>query len=426
MSVPTFHSFPLEEIVSFARSQSPYYVGLYEGLQDEPQLADLPIIDKEAFWQAHQLDRQSVLTGPLDNGIVLNSGGSTGAPKYSYFSDQEWDSMIGLSSKTYEAAGLCDGDRVANLFASGNLYASFLFATESLKWMRPKVVQFPLGVAPNFAPAAAIIRAFKINVLAGVPSQLLRIIYHLEAQGMDGVRIDRIVYGGELFSQDRRDFLEKKFPGIQICSAGYASVDAGLIGYADAECEAGEHRVFDGAMIMEIIDEVTGESIDEAGKPGRIVFTSLIRRLMPLIRYPSGDRAHWVESPGSANRKFQLLGRSEESARIAHCNLDVSTVAKLLEPFRANYGIEQFQLLVTRENLHDCLTLRISSNAAPPALEGGAEEILQALEKNRADIYEAVRVGTIHAPRLEWVQGNKLILSERTGKLLQVVDRRNG
>lgn len=413
-------------MVAHARTRAPFYQRLYAGLPETPTLSDLPIIDQEAYWQAHHVDRRAVLTGPLDNGIVLNSGGTSGAPKYSYFSDQDWDTINALSAKSYEAAGLVDGDRVANLFASGNLYASFIFATMSLKGARPRVMQFPLGFAPNFGPVAAIIQAFRINVLAGVPAHLLRIIDHLDKDTMPEVHIDRIIYGGELFTQDRQTFLAERFPGIQICSAGYASVDAGLMGYADAACAAGEHRVFDGAMLLEIIDEETGAPIDGVNQPGRVVFTNLARRLMPLLRYPSGDRAHWVEPTGSPDRKFQLLGRSEESARVSHYSVEVSFVTRLLEPFRERYGIEHFQLLVTRERLHDVLTFRLVGNAPPSALEAGTLEILETFQKGREDIEKSVQAGTMHPPRLEWIQRDDLITSERTGKLLRVVDRRNG
>ena len=425
MSSVPLTTFPPAEMIAHARAHASFYRDLYAGLPATPALTDLPVIDQEQFWQAHQEDRQSVLTGPLDNGIVLNSGGTTGAPKYSYFNDADWHSMIALSAKTYEATGLRDGDRVANLFASGNLYASFLFATESLKWTRPKVMQFPLGFSPNLAPAAAIIHAFKTNVLAGFPTHLLRMIEHLDQEKMTGVHLDRIIYGGELFSKDQQTFLEGRFPGIRIRSAGYASVDAGLIGYADEGCAAGEHRVFDGAMVMEIVDEATGEPIEDVGQPGRVVFTSLVRRLMPLLRYPSGDRAHWVEPLGSADRRFQLLGRSEEAARIASFNVEVSGITKMLETFKEPYRIGAFQLLVTRENLRDRLTFRLTSDAPQEVLASGAAEILKAFEAHRPDIYGPVRLGSIHAPEVEWVTTDQLTVSERTGKLLRVVDRRN-
>ena len=84
-------------------------------------------------------------------------------------------------------------------------------------------------------------------------------------------------------------FYRPAFPGIEVSSAGYASVDAGIIGYADKACAPGEHRVFDGATLVEIVDEETDAPIMESGVPGRVVFTNLVRKLMPLI--PATRRA---------------------------------------------------------------------------------------------------------------------------------------
>ena len=426
MSTDQLTVFPLNELVTHARTNAPFYRQLYTGVPEDPSLADLPVIEQEQFWHAHGTDRQAVLTGPLENGGVFNSGGTTGAPKYSYFSQEEWDSIVTLSARCYESAGLCDGDRVANLFASGNLYASFLFATESMRQTRPKVMQFPIGFSPNLAPAASIIHEFKINVLAGFPTHLLRIIEHLDQEKMEGVHLDRIIYAGELFSKDQQRFLQDRFPGIQICSAGYASVDAGLIGYADATCAPGEHRMFDGATLLEVVDEETEQPVEVPNIPGRVVFTNLTRKLMPLLRYPTGDRAHWVEPAGAANRKFQLLGRSQEAARVAGYSIGITEVAGWLEPLREMTGLREFQLLVTRPDRFDQLTFRLVGTAAEEVLMVGSNALLETLAKVRPEIYEDARARILHEPRVEWITQNQLILSEKTGKLLRVVDRRNG
>ncbi len=92
--------------------------------------------------------------------------------------------------------------------------------------------------------------------------------------GPGGLRIEHIIYAGELFTPDQQAFLKPRFPGLQIHSAGYASVEGGPLGYADAGCDGSEHRVFDGSTRLEIVDEETGEPIEETGQPGRIVFTS--------------------------------------------------------------------------------------------------------------------------------------------------------
>ncbi len=174
-------------LVAFARSECPFYRDLYADLPPTPQFADLPVVDPMSYWQAHNRDRREVLTSPHIEGFVFNSGGTTGAPKYSYGTMQEWDKGVELSARSFDAAGLRDGDRVATLFASGNLYASLMFATESLKRIQAKVIQFPIGYSVAFAEIAKVISLFKINVLAGFPTHLLRVVDALEREGPDAV-----------------------------------------------------------------------------------------------------------------------------------------------------------------------------------------------------------------------------------------------
>ncbi len=223
-----------------------------------------------------------------------------------------------------------------------------------------------------------------------------------------------------------RKLCKRVFPGLQVHSAGYASVEGGPIGFADAGCVESEHRVIEGGTRVEILDEETGEPIEETDRPGRIVFTTLVRRLMPLIRYPTGDRASWVEPIGSTDRKFLLLGRSEEAARVGSDTIHVAETRAMLEPFREECGIEEFQLLVTREDLHDLLTFRLVGSADARVLESSASEFLRLFRARRGDFEDAVNRRMIHPPRVEWVRRDQLIVNERTGKLLKVVDRRNG
>ena len=194
----------------------------------------------------------------------------------------------------------------------------------------------------------------------------------------------------------------------------------------DATCAPGEHRTFDGATILEVLDEETEQPITEPKVPGRVVFTNLTRKLMPLLRYPTGDRAHWVETEGSTDRKFQLLGRSQEAARIAGYSIGVSEVAGWLEPLSESTGLRQFQLLVTRPDRFDQLTIRLVGDAAEAVLDAASKALLATLARVRPEIYEDAAAGILHYPRIEWISKSELILSERTGKLLRVVDRRGG
>lgn len=410
----------LLDIIRMAREFAPFYRRLYRDLPEDASLADLPIVDAVEYWAAHRDDRANVLTGPLVAGIVLNSGGTTGMPKFSYFSDEEWDETVVLSAHAFSCTGLQDGDRVANLFAVGDLYSSFLLATESMKAASCRVLQFPLAYSMNFASVAASVRGFGINVLAGFPTHLLRVIDYLDRDYAGSLDVRRILFAGEMFSPDQEASLRTRFPGISIRSVGYATIDAGLIGFADDTCESSEHRVFDGSTIVEIVDEETDELIDGTKQPGRLIFTSSTRRLMPMLRYPTGDRGEWIDPTGTTNRRFALLGRDEESVKVASYLLPLEQVRATLEPFREEFEIEVFQLLLTREDLKDRLTLRIAGVGEP----AGSARILGAFALRQPELMETVDAGIMHPVAAEWVAKNEMIVNPRTGKLQMIVDRR--
>ena len=425
-SAPRLTTYAPGELLAFAREHVPFYQRAYAGLPEELSLAQVPVIDQKDYWEAHRRDPLELLSGPLREGLVLNSGGSTGEPKFSYFSDAEWDSAVALEARALEGTGLSDGDRVANFFASGFLYSSFMLLTESLKAANVRVLQVPIGYFAPLPDATRLLRAFNVNVIAGLPTHLMGLVDLLEKQSERELCLTHILFAGEPFTTEQRRYLQEQFAGVKIRSLGYASVDGGIIGYADAGCGPGEHRVFDGAAVLEILDEETGEPIDETGQPGRIVFTNLTRRLMPMLRYPTGDRGQWVEPGTAAERKFLLLGRSEESARLASFNVPVAEVAALLEPFRERLGIRQFQLVVTQQKLRDQLTIRLVGGAAEIERDKAGAQIIETLLKQKPVLGEMVARGVVNPVVVAWVTATELEVNARTGKTRMVVDRRVG
>jgi phenylacetate-CoA ligase len=416
--------YSLSSIVALARVGSSFYGQFYAQAPVDPALTDLPVLDPAQFWAAHQRDRREVLTRPLTDGIVFNSGGTTGQPKFSYLSEDECQSSVEISVRSFDAA-LQEGDRVANFFVAGGLHASYLFATDSIRLAHTNVLHLPIAAHNPFPDSARLIRDLDVNVLAGIPTHLVKLVEYLAHEGMGHVRFRSILYAGENFTAAQRAYLEGLFPGVKIHSAGYASVDAGAMAFADEDCAPGEHRVLDAATILEILDEETGVPITQAGQPGRVIFTSLVRQLMPIIRYPVGDRAVWLEPPGTPMRKFGLLGRTEEDIALAgNTVLRISDVRALLEPFRERLGITKLQVVVATEDGRDGLTFRLVGGRDKAELAAATPAMIQELASGHPILAKLIAAGALQTPRLEWISEQDLIVSPRTVKMLKVVDRR--
>ena len=417
----TVQKWSLKEIVDYAKSHSPFYRDLYQNITFE-KLSDLPIVDQVKFW------KDEVVTNSKPDGIVFKSGGSTGAPKYSYFTSLEWQSFTeafgwGMSQNILE-----DYDRVANLFYVGDLYASFLFIKDSVQWIpveNRKLLQFPVSGSTDPNVILKTLEEFSINVLLGVPSAVLTVLeyYDKNREKFPGVNIEKLLFGGESLYLDQRSAILKIFPEIKISSIGYASVDAGLLGYSDKSCRDGEHRVFDRANIIEIVDVDTNEVISETGRVGKVLVTNLTRKLMPIIRYPAGDLAIWVESAETPYRKFKLLGRSDEAARLGTISVFFEdTRAMVMKALGETDGL-QFQMILNHFNHKDELVLKMSGHGLK-ADSKLSDKIIEAFIKEKVAYSDVLSKNLIHPLKIEIVDMRFMEVNLRTGKLKRVVDNR--
>jgi phenylacetate-CoA ligase len=423
--MPEIEYFSLEEIVNHARKNSPFYRELYKDIPETGwKISDLPIIDSKKFWEANVSGKGNrVVTDTNSGGFVFKSGGTTGAPKHSIFSRNEWKTMCYAFGKHLEASGLSNGDRFANLFYGGSLYASFLFVSHSLLEADVDVVHFPLSGAADPELILETIKEFDINILSGIPTTLLRLIDFFEKKN-EKFNINKIFFAGETMYPDQRKRIKKIFPDVEICTAGFATVDGGFFAWADKSCGFNEHRVFDKFAIIEIIDPETGMQINEEEKEGLIVATNLTRKLMPIIRYPVGDYGMWREPENTPNRKFMLLGRSESGARVGPATVYLSDISRIISKFSHKVEIKNFQLVITHENELDRLTLNLCVDEKNSDFSRIEKEIIQTLLEERKMLSDLINEKLIHPVNINWINELELIINQRTGKCIKVFDNR--
>lgn len=410
----------LSELVTYARRHAPYYAAALSHLPEHGwQLADLPLLDTTQFWQTgDDLNAWQAMTGPLGNAYVFRSGGSTGKSKFSICTREEWH-RICASYGAAIATRLAAGDRVANLFFSGNLYASHLFIHASLSHVTLPITEFPFAGATPIPALVEGLREHQINVLAVVPAHLMQIADYLAEQGQTLPAVTRILYGGDSLFADQLPLLARVFPHAQCASIGYASVEVGALGASLPDCVNGEHRVLDGEAILEIVDEDSSQVIDEPGHVGLLVATSLARRLTPLIRCPTGDLATWCEAPGPA-RKFALRGRSRlgHQIRIGYAFLVPDMIERCIA--QTLQGQARWQLVLSREEGVDVIRLCIDHAGN----EQVASQLMQALLHAHAGMEEIIALRQASWD-IVWSMPSSMLLDERTGKLRRIVDRRH-
>ena len=409
----------------FVAAHSPHYRkhwGPIVGKTADTPLSALPPTDLETYWHSNTPLDSQVLTAPHADGPVFKSGGTTGNPKFSFFSNEDWRTFCTVFGAGMRRGGLQSGERVANLFYGGQLYASFLLIGRAVEEAGGGV-QYPLSGA---APADEVIKTlkqFRIGTLAGVPTSLMSLLPALAQAEAGTIHLTRFLYGGEAMFPDQVDALRQVLPGCTVQSIGIAGVDYGEMGWSQPGGEHGVHHCFDESTVLEILDEA-GRPLDEPGVSGELLITNFRRRLMPVIRYPVGDRGMWIDPPGTPARRFRVLGRSNNCARVGPVSLYVEDIQNILSQVSAGQAFIGFQMQIDHAAQRDRCTLRIAVSRPQEVASSLTDAICRALAKERPMYSELVDQGVIHPLAVEWVTPNQMASNPRTGKTPRVLDRR--
>jgi phenylacetate-CoA ligase len=411
----------LQELVDLARTRSPFYAELY---RDVPQtishLSQLPIIDQDAFWAANAWPGNKVLTGPLTDAGVYRTGGTSGAPKLSPWTRTEHADSVTAFGAGLVQAGLKPGQRVANLFHAGELYGGFLYVENALHFAPVENVRLAIGAVVPGDYVADLVTNLGVQVLAGEPMRLSAVAEAFVKRGETADAVELLLFAGDLLFADLRPLLTRAFPNAAISSLGYASNDAGLVGAPVPGDDVRVHEAFQHRVVVEIVDDTTGEPITTPGVPGRLLVTNLFRTLLPIIRYPAGDRAEWVDPE---RQRFRLVGRSNEGARVGVVAMPSEEIRAALVAADPDQHIAGIQMVQRRWDSRDGLVLRLGFVGEQPPAEL-SDRLVAAVYTARPLYEEELGLGNIHPLTVEWVPRAELLTNPVTGKLRQVVDER--
>ena len=421
----------LGEMIAFVRTHSPYYAQSLKNVpHDVTRVEDLPLVDVDAFWKANVLKPSQVMTGPFVDGCMMRSGGSTGTPKMVCVTKPEQKVMSQVTAVGMaEGCGLLPGDRIANLSHHGSLYGSFVNFANILQELPIPTVLLPIGGNEGIENMAKWIEELEATVLQTNVSTLRRIaeLFIARAQTVPKVRL--LLYTGECFTKDLRPTYTKAFPNATIYPSLYGSIDAGPLAVPERPSRGGDdddimpvYKVLTPLVVMEIIDQA-GKPIKENGRSGSVVVTNLYRRLQPLLRYPCGDVASWVDYE---KETFRLHGRDAVGLKISTTHLPLIFLREVIDEVLGDGVVKgsQFVARFATGSSRQVLVCRIACSSP----HEGAERVCEELEARIARVsptWVKNRVnGNIARLQIEWISPDQLIVREETGKLRDIIEER--
>lgn len=403
-------------LVETLAPKSPFYRDRFGAvtLKTEEDWLALPLMGKAEVQANTPPAGTGLLTEPAMGAHWLRSGGSTGDPKLSIFGYDDYEADMWRAARGAHAAGLRRGEKVANLFFSGDLYGSFLSLNRTLELVGCN--SFPFT---NNAPVESVLhclKAFGIETVIGLSSWVQAVL----AEAMkdpEGYRIRHVLYAGEHFHEKERTALREGLGIERFTSIGYGAVDAGPMGFQCPHCPGAVHHVNADHVWLEILDPATGRPVAD-GEVGEIVVTNLNRRIMPLIRYRIGDLGRWVEGSCACGRtapRFELLGRVEERFMVGSAIFQYAEVQSVVQALEFLHSSPQ--VVITGRHPEDRVAIRaelVGPEADAAALSVRLREGLESRIPALARVPFAVEV----------VPPGGLERVGRTGKIVRILDQR--
>ena len=354
--------------------------------------------------------------------LFFKSGGSSGEPKLSIFTYDDYHLQMRAAAYGLFAAGLdLKLDRTMNLFFAGGLYGGFVSFFTILETL--KAVQFPMAGIPDMEMVANTIVSQKCNVLLGMPSYIIQLFtQHRDLFAKHKV-VEKIFYAGEHFNESQRRYFQYEFGIKLIRSCGYGSVDAGPIGYQCTHCQGAIHHLHSGLHVLEILENDSDKDV-APGEPGRVVLTSLARAGQRIERYDIGDTARIVPGDcacGRRSTRFELLGRHGDVFKIGSAFFNYGKFAQIFTE-ELNYAGElQIVLYPPRDGKPEVICCRVSETSGPINADAMRKEILD----NYQDLREIVACEGLLELKVMAVDNNKFERAGGSGKLRRIVDKRS-
>jgi phenylacetate-CoA ligase len=414
----------LQQYVLYARQTSAFYADRLSAVdfQATHPLEKVPVLTADDLRTLVPPQGNLLLQKGLQGYTIFQSGGTTGTPKSTLFSSEELDGLDLPNARGFYACGLSESDRVANLFAVGSLYMTFVHINRMLQQYGCQ--NFPFS---NHTPVEfihTVVKLFNVNCMTGIASVVLNALRGFGPYGIEGIRIDKIFYGGEhLYEADKRE-IEAKFGTKIIRAPGYGTVDTWYIGYQCLSAGTGVFHAHDDQCFIEIVDEDTGKAC-APGEIGMMYATAFPRRITPIVRYRVGDKARWLGEKcvcGRTTPLFQLIGRGDDVLRIGYDSVDYNAIQECILKVPELSGSVQMEK--EREEGRDRLVIRVETDATVSERPGLSMRLQSLIEDSRPSLGGFVKKGTVWPVRVELVNPGTLERNPKTGKLIRVKDVR--
>ncbi len=337
------------------------------------------------------------------------SSGTTGKATVVGYTKGDIDNWADLGARSLRAAGLRKGDMVHNAYGYG-LFTGGLGAHYGIERLGATVV--PMGGGQT-EKQVGLINDFRPDGIMVTPSYMLNILEQFHKQGLDPREssLSVGVFGAEPWTNAMREEVEQAFDMHAVDIYGLSEIMGPGVANECVETKDGPH-IWEDHFYPEIINPETGE-ICAAGEQGELVFTTLTKEGLPMIRYRTRDLTRLLPGTARSMRRMEkITGRSDDMIILRGVNVFPTQVE---EQVMATGGLAPyFQIELYKSGRMD--GMRINVEVVPSATGEASKAAAQRML--------AKRIKDMIGVSCEIIIGDPGSVARSQGKAVRVVDNR--
>jgi phenylacetate-CoA ligase len=339
------------------------------------------------------------------------SSGTTGKPSVVGYTAKDIDTWADLVARSIRASGGRPGMKVHVAYGYG-LFTGGLGLHYGAERLGCTVIPVSGGMTER---QVQLIVDFEPEIITVTPSYMLTILDEMDRQGVDpaATSLQVGIFGAEPWTDDMRGEIERRLDMHAVDIYGLSEVMGPGVANECVETKDGLH-IWEDHFYPEVIDPATGDVLPEGDK-GELVFTSLTKEAMPVIRYRTRDLTRLL--PGTARPGFRRMekvtGRSDDMMIIRGVNLFPTQIEELI--LHVPGLAPHFQCVLTRPERLDELQVLVESRGD---MSEEHREALAAELRGRVKDTVGVTVTVDVLPPES--------IGRSVGKFQRIVDRRTG
>ncbi len=422
----------LRSIVAYVYQRVPFYRHRFDeaGLQPSKvrnldDLAKLPFTYKTDFRENYPL---GLLAVPQEQLIRFHaSSGTTGKPTVVAYTRNDIEVFAQVNARSLAAAGATPGMILHNAYGYG-LFTGGLGLHYGGEKLGMTVIPVSGGATER---QITLIQDLRPQVIACTPSYAQTLAEEFRKRNVppDRISLQYAVLGAEPWTETIRRDVEAGL-GVKACNIyGLSEIIGPGVSQECAEAQSGSH-IWEDHFLPEIIDPATGDPLPD-GAEGELVFTTLTKEAMPVIRYRTGDLTYLTHEPCSCGRTHvrmgPIRGRTDDMLIVRGVNLYPTHIEEILKGFREL--APHYLLVMKREGTLDELELQVE--VSPELFQKVGQEVLseevldadQELRALRASIVRRV-ADTLGIRITVRLRAPGSVPRSEGGKLRRVVDLR--